>query len=425
MKQLLVTALMLVNFSWAMAQDCRLPVCNMTSKIEEMKVMNQDGRFQVIKEMRTKYRAETDAGVLNNLLEFSGVARALMVEMGDEAWVVREPDYLKNSAIVGLVKFDKINDALMIKRFSQVTDEGSAFDILAHWSTNVDKLDNVEDVLAVTAFAEYAKKWAIDTKQEAYVAREAEKVMILGAQHISRLNPSHEGSYEVKVTCKPTPKDCGMIPKAITHMSIFDTLGAKGLAVNLAGSQMSAPFYIYTSALLTNNGTHIRGISTDATPTTRISEIDLDVDMKTGKITGRLIDAQFIGEMIIEGTPVRRMSEFYTDQGPSRVVDVTEILGHYKGQLAGIENSELVVSRYASGELVAILDIGSGQNLAFRAGNYNSKKGVLSFSGQGGTMGDRKLVLALRRNNKGREVLTGFMMTATPKTPAAEFAKVK
>lgn len=423
MKQLLLGLLVLANVSWAMAQDCRVPVCNINAKIEEMAAMTQDGRFAIVNEMKAKYKTETNPEVLVNLVEFAERAIALMTEKGDEAYVLREPEYMKNAAIQSLVKYDKINKDLMIERFSKVTGETAAFDILTYWAVEVEKLDDIKEVLQVTGFAEYAKQWAIDTKQEAYVVREADRILIVGGKRVSTLNPFHEGAYKVKIKCLPTPKDCGDMPKIITHMSVFDSLTTQGLIVNLADSQMSAPLYIYTSSLLTNNGSHIRGISTDATPTTRISEIDLDVDMMTGKITGRLIDPAFIGEMIIEGTPVRRMSEFYTDKGPSRITDVKNILGAYKGTLAGIDGSTLVISQYSSGELMAVMNIGTGTNLNFRSGSYNSKSGVLSFVGNGGAMGMRKLVLALRKDSKGREQLTGFMLTATPKTPEAVFYK--
>lgn len=423
MKQLLLSVLVFANVSWAAAQDCKLPVCNMQSKIEEMATMNQDGRFSVVNEMKVKYKTETNPEVLTNLVEFSIQALALMVEKGDEAYVLREPEYMKNTAIQSLVKYDKINKDLMIKRFSQVTGEAAAFEILTHWAVEVEKLDDIAEVLQVTGFAEFAKQWAIDTKQEAYVVREADRILIVGGKRVSQLNPFHEGAYQVRLTCMSDLKDaCGVIPKSITHMSIFDSLTTQGLMVNLADAQLSAPMFIYTTSLLTNNGKHIRGISTDATPTTRVSEIDLDVDMLTGKVTGILIDAQY-GEMKIEGIPVRRMSEFYTDKGPSRVVQVVEILGRYKGTLAGTE-SELVVSRYSSGELNAVINFGGSSTLNFRAGAYNTKRGVLQFAANGGAMGYRKLVLALRTDKKGREVLSGFMLTATPKTPAAEFTKV-
>ncbi|AZZ36204.1 hypothetical protein CIK05_05155 [Bdellovibrio sp. qaytius] len=422
MKKLLLSVLLLANVAWADdIKTCGLPICNSNAKIEEMRAMNQDGRFNLIKGLNTDYRAETKAAILSNLLDFAAKAKALTIEMKDEAWVTREADTLSNIAVVGLVKYDKINKDLMITRFSQVQGEGAAFDILSYWSSTVDKLDDIQEVLQVTGFAEYAKQWSIDTKQEAYVTREAEKILVVGGKQVSRLNPSHEGAYKIKITCITFPKECGELAKNIQYMSVFDTLTAKGLSVNLADSQLSAPLYIFSTALLTNNGTHVRGISTDATPMTRASEIDLDIDMATGHVTGLLIDA-LVGEMKIEGVPVRRMSEFYLDKGPTRIVEVTEILGRYEGTLAGSE-ATLTVSRYSTGELVAIIDF-AGSMLNFRAGAYNTKRGVLQFAGTAGNMGDRKLVLALRNNGKGKEVLTGFMLTATPKTPVAEFHKV-
>jgi hypothetical protein len=84
----------------------------------------------------------------------------------------------------------------------------------------------------------------------------------------------------------------------------------------------------------------------------------------------------------------------------------------------------LVVNRYSSGEIVALLDIGVGTPLSFRNGSFNAKHGVLSLTGTTPNMGDRKLILAFRRDKKGKEVLTGFMMTANPRSPSVQLYKV-
>lgn len=432
MKNFILAAATLITMSFAQADDCILPVCDIPATLEHLKGLNQDGRFNYMKDFRTKFRGEQNPENLRNLNMFAEDSKELFTSLNDEDWVIRETQYLKNLAITGLIKYDKVEIQYdqsgknnLMKYFDQINDEGSAYDVLSHWAVNVDKLQDVNTVLGVTNFAEHAKKWAIKTNQEPYVAREADKIIVTGGTNISRLFPAHEGTYQVKVTCKPTPKDCGGMAESLTYMSIFDTLGSRGLVVNLTTSDVFAPIYGYTTVLLTKAGTHLRGISTDATPNTRVSEINLDLDFKTGKITGVLQDMAYMGEMHIEATPIRRVTQYYSDGGPWRTIELPEVLGHYKGTMANIPNSELIVNRYSTGEIVALLNLGGTSTLQFRAGAFNIANGVLVLTGLTPNMGDRKLVLAYRRDSKNREYLTGFMMNANPKTPEAEFYKVQ
>ena len=246
-------------------------------------------------------------------------------------------------------------------------------------------------------------------------------ISVLLLANVALAGDLHEGAYEIKVTCASQSKECASRAKVIQHMSIFDTLTEKGLSVNLADSFMSAPMFTFAKAELTNNGTHIRGVSKDVSPTTRVAKVDLDIELSTGKVTGLLVDAD-LGQMMIEGAAVRRISDFYSDDGPSRVVEVSEILGRYEGTLAS-GPATLTLSRDASGELSAVVGF-TGLMLNYPTGTFDSEHGVLQLAGQGGNMGDRKLVLALRNNNEGQEMLSGFMLTATPQTPTAEFRKV-
>lgn len=428
MKKIILIAATLFTVAFAQAEDCTLPVCDIPAKVEQLKTGTQNDRFQYIKDLRAQYRGETNVANLKNINAFSIEAKKAFVAINEEDWVIREVQGLQSAAIVGLIKYDKIETTYdaqgknnLMRYFDFITDEGTAFDVLTYWTGNVEKLVNVDEVKAVIAFAEYAKAWAVKTHQEPYIAREADKIIMVGGKNISVLFPSHEGTYQVKVTCVPTPKDCGPLVKTLTYMSIFDSLGAHGLVINLADQSIDYPIYMYNSVLLTSAGTHLRGTATDSTPNTRISEINLDVDSKTGKITGTLQDVSYIGEMHIEATPIRRLIKYYSDEGPSRLMDVSEVIGRYKGTLGSIENCELVVSRYSTGEIVATLDIGVGGALPFRNGAFNAKSGVLSLTGSVPNMGDRKLVLAFRKDKKGKEVLTGFMMTANPRNPEALF----
>jgi hypothetical protein len=431
MRNFILFTATLLTITFAQANDCALPVCDIPATIEQLKVSKQNDRYVFVKDLRAQYRGEANPDKLKNLKTFADEAKALFVSLNEEDWVIREAQGLKSAAVIGLIKYDKVETTYdsngknnLMRYFDGINDETTSYEVLSHWSANVTNLEDVDQVKAVVKLAEYAKSWAISTNQEAYIAREADKIIVYGGQSISRLFPSHEGTYKVKITCKPTPKDCGALTKTLTYMSIFDSLSTRGLVINLSDVIIDMPIYTYSSVFLTNAGTHLRGISTEATPNTRVSEINLDIDPKTGKVTGVLQDFGYIGEMYIEATPVLRVSKFFVDEGPTRVLDTSQAMGRYKGNLGTIEDCSLVVNRYSSGEIVALLDIGVGTPLSFRNGSFNAKHGVLSLTGTTPNMGDRKLILAFRRDKKGKEVLTGFMMTANPRSPSVQLYKV-
>jgi len=412
----------------AWAQSCDVPVCDIPASLAQLEKQNQSDKSQMLKNLRTQYRAETSEKILLNLKDFAKQSKSLFESAKEEDWVIREAQYLINQASVGLVKYSAPDRKTMIAHFSDISDEGSAYDALNYWAMNVDKLESYQEVLEVVAFAEFAKLWSVDTKQEAYVEREADKIIQSGGVHLSRLNPIHEGSYEISsTTCKPKASECGSMPEYINHLTIMETLGARGLMVSFFDRENILSIYSYTTAVLTKGGTHIHGEATEAMPWNRVSEVDLDVDPVTGNVKGTLKDVAYKGTLHFTAKPVRRISKYYTDQAPARVLSLNEVLGRYVGVFGtSSSNAEIVISQYQNKDIVGTLDFkDGGQVLPFKAGSWNSKHGVLTLASAGSSgMGDRKMVLALRKDKQGKEVMVGFMFNTTnSKLPAITIYK--
>ncbi|MFN3454139.1 MAG: hypothetical protein ACK41T_04210 [Pseudobdellovibrio sp.] len=405
--------------------ECNVPVCDISAKLEEMKMMNQTDKAQTLKNLKNKYRAETNVKVLLNLKEFADRSKNLFVELKEEDWVIREAQYLQNSSRIGLIKYDSVSKEKLIENFKALTDEGSYFEVLNYWVTQIELLEDVNEVLDLVSFAEFARKFTIETKQEDYIVREAESIIAVGGKHVSRLRPVHEGTYSVSLKCSPRPQDCKPGLSAIKHLSIMESLTSKGILVSFTDTASTMVAYLYTNAELTNNGTHISGLSTEATPYTRVSEMSLDINPVTGAVKGTIKDIESKGTITFTGTPKKRVSQYFTDSGPTRVVSVDQIAGKYKGGMIGI-GATLSISKYSNGSVVGVATLSNGEiTLPFKTGAYNSRRGVLVLTSPGvGSESDRKLVLALRKDSKGREYLVGFMYTTTQQTPDAYFYKV-
>lgn len=410
-------------FTLSVRAQCQLPVCDIPLALKQLENLNQSDRAQSVKNLRVSSRGTTDAKVYENLKEFSLEAKKLLVQLKEEDWVIREANYLLNFSLVGLIKYSEPIEKVLKENFDLMSEEGSVFDVLNYWATNVESLVIVKEVLAVVSFAEYVKAWALRTKQEAYLIREADTIISLGGKHVSRLNPFHEGTFSITTSCSPRPQDCLAGYGIIAHLSIMDLLGAKGLVVSFSDFKTNMTSYLYTTAELTKNGTRIRGISTEATPFTRVSEVMIDLDPVTGFIKGTLKDVEYPGILHFEGKPKRRISEYYNDsEGASRMISSNEVLGRYKGKFAG-NNAELVVSKYSSGEIVGSITYSEHvKSIQFRAGAYHSQRGVLVLTGaSSGEQSDRKLVLALRKDSQGVEYFKGFMYTSNPQTPIVDY----
>lgn len=407
---------------WAQA-TCSVPVCDIPVAIDQLKAMNQNDRAQTIKNYRLTYHNNNDPAINLNLKQYADAATVMLKSVGEETWVIREADYLQNQCDVELVEFAPIDRNNLIYYFDQMDDDASSFAVLNYWGINITTLENINNVLDLVAFGEHARDWSIANKKDDYITREAEKIITFGGQQVSRLNPFHEGLYKISVSCDPTPKDCGDFYQMLSNISIMDSLGARGLTVSVSEAETSNPVYMYTTAILSQNGTHVQATSTEATPWTRVSEFNVDIDMATGAITGTIVDPAWTGTIRLKGTAVRRISEYFSDAGPTRVINVSQVFGRYRGSLGPYQGIELVVSQYTDGTIVGVInDTDQTQLIAFREGSYNQTHGVLVLTGAGSAnMGDRKLVLALRKDKKGKECFTGFMITDTPQIPVSLF----
>lgn len=404
---------------------CDLPVCDIPAAIQNLQQLNQGGRAQNLKDLRIKYRSATEPSIFVNLKEYSDLAKELFVELKEEDWVLREATYLQDLSRVALIKFSPISLTEMIGNFDGLVDVGGAYESMNFWALKIPKMEVVKDIMALISFAEHARNWAITTKQEDYFVREADKIISTGGLRLSLLYPQHEGVYDITVNCEPRPTDCGSFGLKMQRLMIFESLGGRGLLVSLSETQNNQIYYTYNNAVLTQNSTHVKGIVSEATPLTRVSEVNLKIDAVTGAVSGTLKDIAFAGLMRINGRPIKRPLEYYRDEGPSRVLPVAQILGRYRGAIGSLKG-DLVLAQYTGGEVVAVFEVTENYTFAFRAGAYNSTAGVLSLTNVGtNNLGDRKLVLALRKDAQGKEMFTGFMMTGTPAVPEVFFYRVE
>lgn len=420
-----MSVMMVLSGGQALAQaaTCNVPVCDIPAAIATLRQDNQSDRAAFVKNLRLAARGVTDLAVLENLKDFADQAKQLFIDLKEEDWVIREAQYLADLARVGLLEYSPINVAQYDQMFDELSDESNNFAVLSYWSARVPQMTQPTDVVAISTFAEHARQWAVTTKRDDYFAREADKIITESSVLMSHLYPSYEGTYNISVTCDPKPSDCDQSDLGLVRMSVFDTLSSRGLVVSFIDSQSHEPHYTYINSELTQNATHIHAMASESSAYARVSELVLDIKPEDGSVTGTLKNEAHPGILKITGTSLERSLRFYTDKGAPRTLQVSDIVGTYQG-LLGKTPGRLVVSQYSNGDLAGTF-LGSGEyTIYFRIGAFQAGPGVLALTNAGsGTLGDIKLLLGVRTDSQGKEVLTGFMLNDASQNVPAIFSK--
>ena len=72
------------------APSCGLPVCDIPGELAKFRAMPQQQRFQLILDYENNYREDIDPKALKNLSVFADGLIATIIDVKEEAWVLRQ-----------------------------------------------------------------------------------------------------------------------------------------------------------------------------------------------------------------------------------------------------------------------------------------------------------------------------------------------
>ena len=78
---------------------CGLPVCDIKAKVEELKKSTQNTRYQTFLNFTQQYKKSKDVAAFDNLVEFSLAAKPMLIEVGDEEFVIRRGNTLLDQSV--------------------------------------------------------------------------------------------------------------------------------------------------------------------------------------------------------------------------------------------------------------------------------------------------------------------------------------
>jgi hypothetical protein len=398
------------------AGQCSVPVCDMTQEIARYRAMpNAGSRFNAVAALRKEYAKSTDAAVLRNLSELAAKLAPLFVELKDDDYVVREARALGNETLVKLAKYSELNATALAGYYEQITNEGERYGVITFWKERIKDLEDKTSLLELVDFFERAATISRVAGDSEYVAREARGGRDVITGRIVQLYPYFEGSYAVKVRCEgvaagvPVPAYCQS--SYIDRLVIMDTLGSSRLQISLSNKASGTLVYAFTEAAIDGGGT---SFNASGTPNGVPSQLHVDLDRKSGHVSGWIKNADSLVTLIIEGdlisTPasVFDVSASVTEKQP---LTVEELVGTFRGSLAGYGVSLTLQAFGAENALMGTLAMDQAMaNVRFQASRFYPKLGMLVLVSTLPSGSHLKVALFFSRVNGGLQA-TGMSFT--------------
>lgn len=397
----------------AEAMSCGLPICDIPTRVEELRSASQSERAQAMRLPREASRFEENLAVLANLADYADAAHALFAELREEDWVLREAHYLADQSRTRLLKLRLPVLSELVHDFDRLKDVGRRFEVLNHWSQRTEDVESIEVARALGAFGEHAFQWATSTRQEDYFAREARGLAEKAGARLTRLWPIHEGVYRIRVKCPAAPATCDSRIKRIDQLVIFDSLGPQGVLVAFAHRQGALTNYLYFGGILRQGGAEL--LTGEAARWAHPSQARISVDPATGAVKGVIRDISSLELLTFEGEPELRAVRFFEGPLLSEPLRESEISGAFPGTLGSIKGT-LHVAKFEEGEWQGTFIAASGGlRRNFRRGSLDPARGLLHLvSPESGTTNvQAKLTVRFVRTASGRLEGAGtFLLTA-------------
>lgn len=386
------------------ADECKLPVCDIPTKIAEMREKGQAYRFDVVSHLRKSARATKDFAELQNIVEFATKALALSKELSDESWMIGECQGLLDQGLLGILKFGEPKANEMLPRYELQQGEAAHFEILVFWRNLVPTLEDLEVLRNLIRFGVGASDISKGRAEPEYIVREALSLARDATARVGILDPSHEGMYNAVFRVP------GVGPVEY-RMAVLESTTPSGIIVGFINKGTGKLDYLFTNASFNFDLTQLRADSLYDGYTARFV---LAFNSVNGTFEGWLRDTRYPEDIPVRAGLIRSPVEYFRNGKPPRPAGPQDIEGQYEGVIGNIKGI-INIKRFGQKVFAATFfgetsREGNGVVLKFQTGTYNVKAGVLTLIDIQNDSLSQKLTLAFREDHSdGLHVkLVGF-----------------
>lgn len=211
---------------------------------------------------------------------------------------------------------------------------------------------------------------------------------------LDRLDPIFEGVYEAKFTCRSP--GCAGFPSDIDRIAMLD-MGKHGIFVSFHRTKAGLATIRLKAIRVDASGAHLEA---DALETHgMVIEWVSDIDRATGKLSAKVRDARYPGDLTVEGKRLYNTSGQYKPQPTADMLGLLDLQGRYAIDRWG---SELILRQPLGGTsgLFGTWLLPSGAVVQFTDSEFFPEMGVLALYNVD-RMGGLKWTVALSRTGGG------------------------
>lgn len=344
---------------------CDLPVCDIDAQIKAMESKNAAFRFQAISKLRQDFGKEKNEVKLNNLLNFSKAAVALITRLQDEDYILREAKSLRDQTLVLLVQWIWRDCQRLSSAYEDLASETQRFATLDFFLRQVNSLKTEAEIRELVCFAQNAEATSFKLSDADYVARQAVQLGAALSTQLLEVVNGWEGVFRLTRIDSPLAADLEDL-----RLILFSSGGELGIVASITHPTLRPTIFQKMSFIDNPQTLSSRQSFASAVP----SVIQLKFDDKFESFEGSVLDPidfkkiEFAGERQI-GIPAFARTPCSED----------EVLGAYKTTLSGLKG-RVAIERIGPKQLAAIFSSEGGElRLPFSFGRYNEKTGRLTF----------------------------------------------
>jgi hypothetical protein len=347
------TLLLLISVSaHAQIETCGVPVCDVEAYVLELReAPNQQREQKILQQFPAfveEHRRSKDVQIWSNLAELAEKTYALVVELEDPDYILREAANLSDVAQLGLHRYGPTTVENLFNTYAKLASSGRRFEALSSWD-QLEKEESVAKVQAIIDFAVRAAELSQSLDDPDWVIEKARQLASAGSVRISNLDPIAEGYYRISMTRDPQfPTLCGDL--GVDTLMVANWMNSEGLVAMLYSRSADFHKAYFKNMVISDAASRVRVRSISFGTSSRIA---ISLNKETGKVSGTFTSTRHGCTYRFEGQRVHSPGLYLRDGELNlpEIPSIESVKGIYEATLIP-ENDEGESGRPIRGQMV-------------------------------------------------------------------------